>query len=1105
MPRSSRRLGDIIRELSANPITVILENSGPGATATFDKDDVKSNVLKRMVAHAIAVTVAEGNEPAISDTPGRTSLRDSNGDPIGIQSPGLNNQEHYTENFNSPSPDGGPSAETIFRASSTHGVLDLEAAEGGEFQLKKGKSSSQAPNVTDIFKDVNDRGESSDFVGRVRTVNAQNNILTLESPFFSREGLASENGTVTEEGSNVGFTYTQQEFGKHAPRKFPDTVGNNSVLVKIKDLKKIGLLAMLQSSGEYYIPQDPKDVAQQLASRGASLAPGLARIGQKIDVGRVLATKVLKDIDPKFTKLSLEDNLQKDPILSYGSVNNWMAPFDGLSSTATISGAALLALTVGGLIKSAALLITAQRPAFKDNLGANPTRDDRRRRLGSFLAKNGKAEALRGSGLDLDIADTNHDYFDCVSKGIDIFFGVSTPGNTALKVVKNQGYYNTILRSLVRSTTDFLLISVGGSLVDVEGSRPRNINDVTILGNPLGPIELVKKFNESRLLGFCNILATIGDIALNHGNDGFLLDENGEVNEFISDIDRLVTEASVGPDGSIALNPAVIQSADRLGGRYRNALAWGSQTAKSMYLIPNSMFRAESAFLGAGDQSKNPTEALAIELSNNDLSIVKGPIDQSGNRISAADVESLEEYLGAQYMPFYFHDIRTNEIISFHAFLNNMSDSFDADYTETTGYGRIGKVSIYNNTQRSISLSFKVVATEEQDFDAMWYKINKLITLVYPQYTEGRQVGTSTSKFIQPFSQIPSASPLVRLRLGDIWKSNYSRFGVARLFGVGNNQFSLEGQNSVINRNAIISQKTREITARMSQRGEYQIGEHAILTPLPQHTGRGAGRRVLGFPRAANTVDESTALGQTGRPRTPANIGSAISVTNSTSAGGRTTGMRDSPGGAPLLVSSETRVRIIAIINSPTATDLKQYRFVVADGSNAGENGVFLCSQFDLRPEAAEIQRLAFNQSQSQSPARTNAFDQTLVANFFNPDGNDGNSIIKAFESTKGKGLAGFIKNLKFDWEKAVWETGRHNARAPMSVDISMDFAPIHDINPGLDSEGFMTAPVYNVGNAMKTWHNGMPSDKNQADREALIMAKAQELLKPRSSGGNGR
>ena len=138
--------------------------------------------------------------------------------------------------------------------------------------------------------------------------------------------------------------------------------------------------------------------------------------------------------------------------------------------------------------------------------------------------------------------------------------------------------------------------------------------------------------------------------------------------------------------------------------------------------------------------------------------------------------------------PFYFHDLRTNEIVAFHAFLNGLDDSYSAEYNKTGGLGRVDKVQIYRDTTRRISLSFYVAATSKEDFNEMWYKINKLITLLYPQWSVGQRVITPSGAgqaFRMPFSQVMTSSPLIRLRVGDVLKTNYSKFNLARVFGIG--------------------------------------------------------------------------------------------------------------------------------------------------------------------------------------------------------------------------------------------------------------------------------------------------------------------------------
>lgn len=1094
MSRTSRRLADLIRSTEINRFIPVLENSGPNRTISIDKDDLKPELVDRLARYASALTVEGQNEFPIVNTPSRFGLQNSEGIPVGITNPGANDQFHLSEKFSKPD-SNGVSAEELFNNTSNSGLLDTDSS---RFVLKKGKSTVDAPTGNDIFEDINRNGENAEFVRRIRQVQVDNNRFTLGKTLIPRTGLNTESGisinspgssgdgSVSEDDSNIGVGYVQQEFGKHGPRKFPSVTGDTSTLIKLRNLKKLGLITMLEASGEYYVPKDPNDVAQQLAARGASFAPGLARIGKKVNLDRMNVLSVMKHVDPNFQKPTLEDNIKKEPTYTYGSVNNWIAPFDGLSSTAAIAGAAILSLTVGGLIKAAALIAAPKIPVDTIIPNANPTINDRRKRLGSYLGKNHQTSLFSETDSVINIAKTKYDYASCVSKGIGVFFGLNSIGTQLTKLAKNHGYYNTIMRALIRNTGDMISMAAGNF---INPTGVTGVNDVTVLGNPLGPVELINKLNSSKLLGFCNILAKIGDITLGHEADGYIVDDDGGISEYISEIDSIIPDGDMGPHGEFSLNPAVMQSVNRLPGEYRNALAWGSNTIKSMYMIPSTLTRAETLYLGGTNQSSNPSEAMIADLSMNNLHVVKGPGRLDGNRIPAEEVREMEKHLEADYMPFYFHDLRTNEIIAFHAFLEDMSDGFNVDLTETEGYGRIGSVFTYKNTKRNISLSFRVVATNEKDFDHMWFKINKLVTLVYPQYTEGRQVGTSNDKFIRPFSQVPSASPLVRLRLGDLFKSNYSKFALARLFGLGTSQFSLQGQNNTITRNSAFSANVTQVRTRMGTNGIYEVGEYAMLTPLPNIRGSGASQRVVGFPRVANqmTTDPSASpvSRQGPRARRGTSIPSAITSINPT--GSRVSTPTLSPGGIPLQINVQTRVLIQRVRER---NGLRIYDFTVPNGG-IGQDGIYACSQHDLTPDPREITRIAANQTTTPDIAASGSLNQSnLITSFFDGSGENGNSIIRAFESTQGKGLAGFIKSLNFDWSEARWETGRNNARAPMSVKISMEFAPIHDISPGLDSGGFMTAPVYGTGETIKAF-NEMPDQqiRNNSDADSIQRA----------------
>jgi hypothetical protein len=137
-----------------------------------------------------------------------------------------------------------------------------------------------------------------------------------------------------------------------------------------------------------------------------------------------------------------------------------------------------------------------------------------------------------------------------------------------------------------------------------------------------------------------------------------------------------------------------------------------------------------------------------------------------------------------------------------------------------------------------------------------------------------------------------------------------------------------------------------------------------------------------------------------------------------------------------------------------------------------------------------EIRILAVTQVGSPTTAPQEAAIQSDIDSFFSSEeGDKGNPIVQAFESTKGEGLAGFIKSMKFDWSGAVWETNDPNSRAPKYMKIDIDFAPVHDISPGLSSDGFMIGAPYNIGSIMQAMkqkrRNAAPTRKEINSGEA--------------------
>ena len=106
------------------------------------------------------------------------------------------------------------------------------------------------------------------------------------------------------------------------------------------------------------------------------------------------------------------------------------------------------------------------------------------------------------------------------------------------------------------------------------------------------------------------------------------------------------------------------------------------------------------------------------------------------------------------------------------------------------------------------------------------------------------------------------------------------------------------------------------------------------------------------------------------------------------------------------------------------------------------------------------------------------------------------NPITASYESGMSRGIAGFITQLDVNYGDSNWETSRIGSKAPMLVKVTINFSPIHDIVPGIDHNGMMRAPTYNVGRVNNTFF-GDPHDgsiKNSGIQPAHIqMRKLQE------------
>lgn len=372
------------------------------------------------------------------------------------------------------------------------------------------------------------------------------------------------------------------------------------------------------------------------------------------------------------------------------------------------------------------------------------------------------------------------------------------------------------------------------------------------------------------------------------------------------------------------------------------------------------------------------------------LGVVENNFKDVGNRnrITAEQAKAVEEALNSEYMPFSIQDLRTREVIGLHAFIDSFSDNFSANYEESGGFGRVDKIQRWENTTRSISMSFYMISYNEDDHDLMWYQINKLVTMLYPQWSEpvgtvyynsGEHAGKEAFKF--PFTKVPTATPLVRIRLGDVMTSNYSNISIRREHGYG----------------------TRKEDLNLTKT-KLKIGTYTILD---NEKAKESAAEIDKFIKYLLTEGESTDV---------------------------------------KILNSETEVNITHIFDD---------KHIIAD----------------LEGESILVKKDNFT---------TNIYENFAPLDITgNIEGKLNNPITAGYETTMGEGLAGVIKSFNVEFSKELpWDT-REGSRAPIYTKATLQFTPIHDIPPGLDHTGMMRAPVYKVGNIIRSMHYDIKNSKN--------------------------
>lgn len=833
---------------------------------------------------------------------------------------------------------------------------------------------------------------------------------------------------------------------------------------------------------------DSTDPSSDIQAELAMAIPSPQRLGKKVKLNKFSTAKeigkVLGVSKPENGTGILFDNT--DYLESYGSFYNQFSKFNGLVVVGQVTVCVGLVLAFSALLSSVGAVIRAtsgRNSNINDPTNTNIsfvslTAEEKRSLLGKlYVDGNAKYPSNPVGGLDLltqtlDVQSlftpTRNSPDDCLLLGIQEFFGFSfgtglgglaTPAsaqaaNASMRILKESGRMTVIMREILRSGLDII------DLANADFSDGFSIGSLT---------NLLERIRDTKIIKFVNVLMQIGDAVKNednlridavlNGNPEFNVSASSNVSYVDSLPDRLVYAKGRLSDGRTA---------------------WAASTAQDAILPFDNLF-VSSINDVLGDGSKRNSSIPPSLLSRTEfISADERRTAKSDGRLPVDVVKRVEQQLEMDYMPFYFQDLRTNEIMSFHAFLDQVGEDFNIDYSSTDAYGRQDPVHVYKSTKRSINVSFKMVATSEEDMSLVWFKLNRLAMMIYPQWTNGREINLGDNlKFTQPFSQIPGATPVVRLRLGDLFKSNYSKLSVLRLFGASTRQdYVINGatqqQRGNANNGTTLPQGQTPDVAPPSQTNPGSTDLRARLSFLQDisMTWTGGNSDLRASPQRIN----------------PDQIFSRDSDTLSTVVlfvGPMASSVRHLRASGRRITANNRRGRLYATYGGVVAgTQTVSLTILSYKTDNATEtvtstrgsttirvpiNSVFRTA-LDRNTTAYEVQRAANSDAATQRRTTESAsgnisrdgIDNINAADFYDQAKN---SIMKSYQSTYGKGLAGVIKNFSVSYEQSVWSVeGADYLRAPKIITVTIGMDVIHDSPVGLDANGTMMAPIWPVG-----------------------------------------
>tara|TARA_B100001123_G_scaffold314108_1_gene351414 strand:+ start:35 stop:2749 length:2715 start_codon:yes stop_codon:yes gene_type:complete len=107
------------------------------------------------------------------------------------------------------------------------------------------------------------------------------------------------------------------------------------------------------------------------------------------------------------------------------------------------------------------------------------------------------------------------------------------------------------------------------------------------------------------------------------------------------------------------------------------------------------------------------------------------------------------------FIKFKFKDLVNGKFIVFRAILSGISDAISPEWSGTRYIGRPDQVYVYQGAERKVNFNFEIYPKTKQEFPVLMEKLNYLVGLCYPSFTEGNRM----------------IAPFIELTLGDMFKN----------------------------------------------------------------------------------------------------------------------------------------------------------------------------------------------------------------------------------------------------------------------------------------------------------------------------------------------